>query len=70
MQAVATSKGLFAYDRYTAADYNLTARTQDGTGSGWASASVNESAARPDEAGDRGDREGGADEVAGRHRAR
>jgi predicted Zn-dependent protease len=42
MQAVATSKGLFAYDRYTAADYNLTARTQDGTGSGWASTSVNE----------------------------
>jgi predicted Zn-dependent protease len=42
MRAVASSKGLFAYDRFTTADYNLTARTQDGTGSGWASASVNE----------------------------
>jgi predicted Zn-dependent protease len=36
---VATSKGLFAYGRLTAADYNLTARTPDGTGSGWASKS-------------------------------
>ena len=34
MQAVASSKGLFAYDRFTAADYNLTARTPDGTGLG------------------------------------
>jgi predicted Zn-dependent protease len=42
MQAVASSKGLFAYDRYTAADYNLTARTPDGSGSGWASKSFNE----------------------------
>ena len=37
IQAVANSKGLFAYDRFTAADYNLTSRTPDGTGSGWAS---------------------------------
>src|SRR6476646_5724776 len=42
IQAVATSKGQFAYDRFTAADYNLTARTQDGTGSGWASKSFNQ----------------------------
>ena len=42
IQAVATSKGQFAYGRYTAADYNLTARTQDGTGSGWASKSYNQ----------------------------
>jgi predicted Zn-dependent protease len=42
MQAVASSKGLFAYDRFTSADYNLTARTPDGTGSGWASKSFNE----------------------------
>jgi predicted Zn-dependent protease len=42
MQAVANSKGLFAYDRFTAADYNLTSRTPDGTGSGWASKSFNE----------------------------
>jgi predicted Zn-dependent protease len=42
MQAVASSKGLFAYDRYSAADYNLTARTPDGTGSGWASKAFNE----------------------------
>lgn len=42
MQAVASSKGLFAYDRFTTADYNLTARTPDGSGSGWASKSFNE----------------------------
>ena len=42
MQAVANSAGLFAYDRYTAADYNLTARTPDGSGSGWASKSFNQ----------------------------
>lgn len=40
--AVATSKGQFGYGRFTAADYNLTARTPDGTGSGWASKSYNE----------------------------
>jgi predicted Zn-dependent protease len=42
IQAVANSKGLFGFDRYTAADYNLTARTPDGSGSGWASKSFNE----------------------------
>ncbi|HXW04907.1 MAG TPA: metallopeptidase TldD-related protein [Vicinamibacterales bacterium] len=42
VQAVANSKGLFAFDRFTAADYNLTARTPDGSGSGWASKSFNE----------------------------
>jgi len=42
IQAVATSKGQFGYGRSTAADYNLTARTPDGTGSGWASKSYNE----------------------------
>jgi predicted Zn-dependent protease len=42
MQAVANSKGLFAYDRFTSADYNLTSRTPDGTGSGWAARSYNE----------------------------
>ena len=42
MQCVASSKGLFGYDRFTAADYNLTARTPDGSGSGWASKSFNE----------------------------
>jgi predicted Zn-dependent protease len=42
IQTVATSKGQFAYGRYTAADYNLTARTADGTGSGWASKSFNQ----------------------------
>ena len=41
-QAVASSKGLFAYDRYTSADFNLTSRTPDGSGSGWASKSFNE----------------------------
>lgn len=50
IQTVANSKGLFAYDRYTAADYNLTARTPDATGSGWASKSFN-ALARLDPAG-------------------
>jgi predicted Zn-dependent protease len=36
--AVATSNGLFAYHRATDADYSVTARTPDGTGSGWARA--------------------------------
>lgn len=35
--AVATSRGLFAYHRTTDANLSLTARTPDGTGSGWAS---------------------------------
>ncbi len=34
--AVATSNGLFAYHRTTDADLSMTARTSDGTGSGWA----------------------------------
>jgi predicted Zn-dependent protease len=34
--AVATSRGLFAYHRSSEADLSLTARTPDGTGSGWA----------------------------------
>jgi predicted Zn-dependent protease len=42
VQTVSDSKGLFGFDRYTAADYNLTARTPDGSGSGWASKSFNE----------------------------
>jgi predicted Zn-dependent protease len=42
MQAAASSQGLFAYDRFTAADYNLTSRTPDASGSGWASKSFNE----------------------------
>jgi predicted Zn-dependent protease len=42
IRALGNSKGLFAFDRFTAADYNLTARTPDGSGSGWASKSFNE----------------------------
>lgn len=34
--AVATSKGLFAYHQNTDADFSMTSRTPDGTGSGWA----------------------------------
>ena len=34
--AVATSNGLFAYHRTTDADFSVTARTPDGSGSGWA----------------------------------
>ncbi|HEY7567938.1 MAG TPA: TldD/PmbA family protein [Gemmatimonadaceae bacterium] len=36
--AIATSAGLFAYHRNSSADLSLTARTPDGTGSGWSSA--------------------------------
>jgi predicted Zn-dependent protease len=36
--AVATSNGLFAFHRTTGAELSMTARTPDGTGSGWASA--------------------------------
>lgn len=36
--ALANSAGLFAYDRTTTANYTLTVRTTDGTGSGWAGA--------------------------------
>jgi predicted Zn-dependent protease len=35
-QAVATSRGLFAYNRATGAAFTTTVRTPDGTGSGWA----------------------------------
>ncbi len=35
---VANKRGLFAYHRNTFANYTLTVRTTDGTGSGWASA--------------------------------
>jgi predicted Zn-dependent protease len=35
-QAVATSRGLFAYGRSTRANLTTTVRTPDGTGSGWA----------------------------------
>src|SRR5690606_16153795 len=37
-QAVATSRGLFAYGRATGAAFTTTVRTPDGTGSGWAGA--------------------------------
>ena len=36
--AVATSRGLFAYHRTSSANLGITARTPDGTGSGWSSA--------------------------------
>jgi predicted Zn-dependent protease len=36
-QAIATSRGLFAYHRGSSADLSITARTPDGTGSGWTS---------------------------------
>ena len=36
--AVGNSKGLFAYQAGTSANYTLTVRTSDGTGSGWAGA--------------------------------
>jgi predicted Zn-dependent protease len=36
--ALGNKAGLFAYDRATSANYTLTVRTDDGTGSGWAAA--------------------------------
>jgi predicted Zn-dependent protease len=39
-QAVATSRGLFAYNQATAAAFSTTVRTRDGTGSGWAGTGV------------------------------
>jgi predicted Zn-dependent protease len=43
--AVATSNGLFAYHQTTDADLSVTARTPDGTGSGWAHAGARDWAA-------------------------
>jgi predicted Zn-dependent protease len=40
--AVANKKGLFAYARGTSANLSATVRTEDGTGSGWASAGHND----------------------------
>lgn len=40
--AVANSKGLFAYSRSTSSAYTTTVRTPDGTGSGWAGNSDND----------------------------
>lgn len=40
--AVGNSKGMFAYHRSTNANYTLTVRTKDGTGSGWAGGEHND----------------------------
>ena len=40
--ALGTSAGLFAYHRSTGANYTLTVRTNDGTGSGWIGADEND----------------------------
>jgi predicted Zn-dependent protease len=40
--AIGTNAGLFAYHRATTANYTITARTNDGTGSGWAGAEDND----------------------------
>jgi len=40
--ALGTSAGLFAYHRGTGANYTLTVRTNDGTGSGWIGADEND----------------------------
>jgi predicted Zn-dependent protease len=40
--ALGTSGGLFAYHRSTSANYTVTVRTADGTGSGWAGAEDND----------------------------
>jgi len=40
--AVATSRGLFAYHRSSSANLGITARTPDGTGSGWSNAGAHD----------------------------
>jgi predicted Zn-dependent protease len=40
--AIGNGKGMFAYHRSTNANYTLTVRTKDGTGSGWAGAEHND----------------------------
>jgi predicted Zn-dependent protease len=40
--AVATSKGLFAYDQNSLVNFTTTVRTPDGSGSGWAGTSVHD----------------------------
>jgi predicted Zn-dependent protease len=40
--AVATTKGLFAYDRNSLVNFTTTVRTPDGTGSGWAGTGVHD----------------------------
>jgi len=40
--AIGNNLGLFGYYPYTTANYTLTVRTADGTGSGWAGAEVND----------------------------
>ena len=41
-RAIGNSRGLFGYHRATIANYTLTVRTSDGTGSGWAGAEHND----------------------------
>ena len=40
--SIGNNKGMFGYYPYTTANYTLTVRTADGTGSGWAGAEVND----------------------------
>lgn len=40
--AMMNSKGLFAYNKSTSADFTVTMRTNDGTGSGWVTRDVND----------------------------
>jgi len=41
-EAIGNNKGMFGYHAFTTANYTLTVRTADGTGSGWAGAEVND----------------------------
>jgi predicted Zn-dependent protease len=40
--SIMSSKGLYAYNRSTSVDFTVTMRTNDGTGSGWAAADLND----------------------------
>lgn len=44
MQAIATTRGAWAYHTWTSSSFTCTARTADGTGSGWAGTSSNRAA--------------------------
>ena len=66
--AVATSNGLFAFHRTTDVDLSMTARTPDGTGSGWASAGSRDWGDRPGGIGRAAARK--ADRAATRRRSR
>jgi hypothetical protein len=68
--AIGNSSGLFAYHRSTNANYTLTVRTTDGTGSGWAAGRSRRLGAARCAAGGPNGREKARCRESGGHRAR